>query len=38
VSNESYFLALSLTPDGNLGKGRFLLRLTAPKVLKELEA
>lgn len=38
VINESYFLALSLTPDGNLGKGRFLLRVTAPKVLKELEA
>jgi predicted regulator of Ras-like GTPase activity (Roadblock/LC7/MglB family) len=38
VINESYFLALSLEPDGNFGKGRFLLRVTAPKVLGELES
>lgn len=38
VINESYFLALSLEPDGNFGKGRYLLRVTAPKVLDELEA
>jgi predicted regulator of Ras-like GTPase activity (Roadblock/LC7/MglB family) len=38
VINESYFLALSLAPDGNFGKGRYLLRITAPKVLDELEA
>lgn len=38
VINESYFLALSLEPDGNFGKGRYLLRIAAPKVLDELEA
>ena len=35
VSSE-YFLALALRPTGNLGKGRYLLRVTAPKVLAEL--
>lgn len=38
IINESYFLALSLSPDGNFGKGRYLLRITAPKVQAELEA
>jgi predicted regulator of Ras-like GTPase activity (Roadblock/LC7/MglB family) len=37
VINESYFLALSLAPDGNFGKGRYLLRITAPKLQAELE-
>jgi len=37
VINESYFLALSIEPDGNFGKGRYLLRIAAPKVLDELE-
>jgi len=37
IINENYFLALSLQPDGNFGKGRFMLRTTAPKLLKELE-
>lgn len=37
VLNDEYFLALAITPAGNLGKGRFLLRLAAPKVLAELE-
>jgi predicted regulator of Ras-like GTPase activity (Roadblock/LC7/MglB family) len=35
--NETYFLALSLRPDGNLGKGRYLMRTAAPKFLAELE-
>ena len=35
--NETYFLALALRPDGNLGKGRFLMRTAAPKFLAELE-
>lgn len=35
VSPE-YFLALALRPDGNWGKGRYLLRITAPKVRAEL--
>ncbi|MBX3181023.1 MAG: hypothetical protein KIT72_15930 [Polyangiaceae bacterium] len=36
VVNETYFLALTLKPGGNLGKGRFLLRTTAPRLLPEL--
>jgi predicted regulator of Ras-like GTPase activity (Roadblock/LC7/MglB family) len=33
---ESYFLALTLRPDGNFGKGRYLMRTAAPKLLAEL--
>jgi predicted regulator of Ras-like GTPase activity (Roadblock/LC7/MglB family) len=33
---ETYFLALAIKPDGNLGKGRFLMRTVAPKLLAEL--
>jgi predicted regulator of Ras-like GTPase activity (Roadblock/LC7/MglB family) len=33
---ETYFLALALRPDGNLGKGRFLMRTAAPTLLAEL--
>lgn len=36
ILNDEYFLVLALAPSGNLGKGRFLLRLAAPKVLQEL--
>lgn len=36
VLTTEYFLALALTPDGNFGKGRYLLRLFAPKFLAEL--
>src|ERR1700722_2503283 len=35
--NDTYFLALTLRPDGNLGKGRYLMRTAAPKLLAELE-
>jgi predicted regulator of Ras-like GTPase activity (Roadblock/LC7/MglB family) len=35
--NETYFLALALRPDGNLGKGRYLMRTAAPKLIAELE-
>jgi predicted regulator of Ras-like GTPase activity (Roadblock/LC7/MglB family) len=35
VSGE-YFLALALRPDGNFGKARYLLRVTAPKLEAEL--
>ena len=35
VSPE-YFLVLALKPDGNYGKGRYVLRITAPKVKAEL--
>jgi predicted regulator of Ras-like GTPase activity (Roadblock/LC7/MglB family) len=33
---ESYFLALAIRPDGNLGKGRYLMRTAAPKLIAEL--
>lgn len=33
---EEYFLALALRPGGNLGKGRYLLRLVAPQLVDEL--
>ena len=35
LSNE-YFLAIALTPEGNYGKGRFLMRVMAPKLQAEL--
>lgn len=35
VSPE-YFLVLALRADGNFGKGRYVLRVTAPKVRAEL--
>jgi predicted regulator of Ras-like GTPase activity (Roadblock/LC7/MglB family) len=35
VSDE-YFMAVALRPDGNLGRARYLLRITAPKVRTEL--
>jgi predicted regulator of Ras-like GTPase activity (Roadblock/LC7/MglB family) len=34
---DSYFLAVALRPDGNFGKGRFLMRRVAPKLLAELQ-
>ena len=33
---DTYFLALAMRPDGNLGKGRFLMRTAAPKLIAEL--
>ncbi len=33
--NDEYFMVLIIKPDGNFGKGRFLLRMSAPKLLKE---
>jgi predicted regulator of Ras-like GTPase activity (Roadblock/LC7/MglB family) len=33
--NDEYFFVLIMKPDGNFGKGRFLLRVSAPKLLKE---
>jgi len=36
VLNNEYFVALALGPDANLGKGRFMLRVAAPKLLEEL--
>jgi len=34
--NRDYFMALALGPEGNIGKGRFVMRVQAPKILKEL--
>lgn len=34
--NGDYFIALTMRPEGNFGKGRFLLRLAAPKFLSDL--
>jgi predicted regulator of Ras-like GTPase activity (Roadblock/LC7/MglB family) len=34
---DTYFLAVALRPDGNFGKGRFLMRSVAPKLIAELE-
>lgn len=34
--NTEYFVALALRPEGNYGKGRFLLRIAAPKFLDAL--
>ena len=34
--NEEYFLAVVLGPDGLAGKARYLMRLAAPQLLKEL--
>jgi predicted regulator of Ras-like GTPase activity (Roadblock/LC7/MglB family) len=36
VLNNDYFLALALGPGGNFGKGRYLLRMVAPKLQTEL--
>ena len=36
VLSKDYFVALALTPTGNTGKGRYLLRVTAPQIQAEL--
>lgn len=36
VLNEEYFVAITLRPDGNFGKARFLLRTAGGKLLSEL--
>jgi len=35
VLTSEYFIALIMRKDGNLGKGRFILRVNAPEILKE---
>ena len=35
---SEYFLALQVTPEGNLGKGRYLLRMLEPKLLAQLSS
>jgi predicted regulator of Ras-like GTPase activity (Roadblock/LC7/MglB family) len=34
--NKDYFVVLAMLPDGNYGKGRYALRIAAPKLAKEL--
>ncbi len=34
--NEEFYIAAALTPEGNYGKGRYMLRVTAPRVAEEL--
>ncbi len=34
--NDVYFVAVTLTPDANIGKARFMLRTRVPTLLKEL--
>ena len=36
ILNSGYFLALTLDPDGNFGKGRYLMRTAAPKLIEQL--
>lgn len=36
VISKDYFLALTMEPDGNFGKARYMLRVTAPKLLESL--
>ncbi len=36
VLSKDYFLALAVAPTGNHGKGRYMLRITAPKIQAEL--
>lgn len=31
-----YFMAVALSPDGNFGKARYLMRLQAPKLIEQL--
>ncbi|MGB8930069.1 MAG: hypothetical protein WCC48_02335 [Anaeromyxobacteraceae bacterium] len=36
VVSAEYFMVVALKPDGNFGKARYLLRVTAPKLAAEL--
>ena len=36
VLDETYFVALAMLPDGNFGKGRYLMRVAAPSLIEEL--
>jgi predicted regulator of Ras-like GTPase activity (Roadblock/LC7/MglB family) len=36
VLTEEYFLGVALKPNGNFGKGRFLMRMAVPELMKEL--
>ncbi len=34
--NDEYYFIMIIKPEGNFGKGRFLLRMSVPGILKEL--
>ncbi len=36
IINDDYFLVLALDADGNIGKGRYMLRLLGPQLSQEL--
>jgi predicted regulator of Ras-like GTPase activity (Roadblock/LC7/MglB family) len=36
IVSPEYFMVVALTPEGNVGKARYLLRVTAPKLKAEL--
>ena len=36
VLNQDYFIALAIEPEGNFGKGRYVMRVVAPKLEQEL--
>lgn len=36
VVTPEYFVALALRPEGNFGKGRYLMRVVTPKLQAEL--
>lgn len=38
VINEHYFFAVTLAPGGNVGKARYLMRVAAPDLDRELSA
>lgn len=36
ILTAEYFLAVAMAPEGNFGKGRFLMRVAAPKLIEQL--
>lgn len=36
VLSDEYFVALAVAPDGNFGKGRFLMRMAVPQLRAQL--
>ncbi|MFH0902103.1 MAG: hypothetical protein V2A73_15845 [Pseudomonadota bacterium] len=36
ILNREYFVAVALAPEGNYGKGRYLMRVVAPKLQAEM--
>ena len=36
ILSEDYFIGVAMSPDGNFGKGRFLMRVAAPDMRSQL--